>query len=182
MGFMSSQADPCIWLRKNTKLNLYEYIAVYVDVLCIAEQNPKELINILNSKYHLKVKDDGPLTYDLGADYFHDPDGTMVCQPKKYIEKWKENYIRLFNTEPSKGLKIPLEKNDHPELDITDILEGQQVLELSNQIIHIYLIKILIGSIQFVVMFRESYLKTYQILWAKVSLLLTQWMQILIIA
>ena len=55
--------------------------------------------------YHLKVKGEGPLTYHLGADYFHDPDGTMVYQPKKYIEKLKETYIRLFNTEPSKRLK-----------------------------------------------------------------------------
>ena len=51
----------------------------------------------------------------------------MVCQQKKYIEKIKETYIRLFNTEPSKGLKTPLEKKDHPELDTSDILEGQQV-------------------------------------------------------
>ena len=51
----------------------------------------------------------------------------MVSQSKKYIEKLKETYIRLFNTEPSKGLKTPLEKNDHPELDTSDILEGQQV-------------------------------------------------------
>ena len=51
----------------------------------------------------------------------------MVGQPKKYIEKLKETYIRHFNTEPSKGLKTPLEKNGHPELDTTDILEGQQV-------------------------------------------------------
>ena len=114
-------------MRKNSKLNLHEYIAVYVDDLCIAAQNPEELISILNSKYQLKEKGDGPLTYHLGADYFHDPDGTMVCQPKKYIEKLKETYIRLFNTEPFKGLKTPLEKNDHPELDMTDILEGQQV-------------------------------------------------------
>ena len=73
-------------------------------------QNPKELllVNILRSKYQLKVKGNGPLTYYLGADYYHDPDGTMVCQPK--IEKLKETYIRLFNTEPSKGLKTPLEK------------------------------------------------------------------------
>ena len=49
------------------------------------------------------------MTYHIGADYIHDPDGTMVCQPKK---------VRLSNTEPSKG---------HPELDTTDILEGQQV-------------------------------------------------------
>ena len=74
MDFIPSRADPCIWLRKNLKLNLYEYIAAYVDDLCIAAQNPKELINILRSKYQLKVKCDGPLTYHLEAHY-HDPDG-----------------------------------------------------------------------------------------------------------
>ena len=89
--------------------------------------NPKELIRILKSKYHLKVKGDGPLTYHLEADYFHDPDGTMVCQPKKHIDKLKETHIRLFNTEPQKGLKTPQQKNDHPALDSTDILEGHQV-------------------------------------------------------
>ena len=51
----------------------------------------------------------------------------MVCQSKKFIEKLKEMYIRLFNTEPCKGLKTLLEKNDHPILDTTDFLEGQQV-------------------------------------------------------
>ena len=127
MNFIPSRADQCIWLKKNIKLNLYEYIAVYVDDLCIAAQDPKEIINILKSKYHLKVKGDGPLTYHLGADYFQDPDGPMVSQPKKYIDKLKETYVRLFNTEPSKGLKTPLEKNDHPELDTSEILEGQEV-------------------------------------------------------
>ena len=125
MDFISSQADPCIWL--NSKPNLYEYIAVYVDDLCIAPENPKEMIGILKCKYHLKVKGDGPLTYHLGADYFHDPDGTMVCQLKKYIEKLKETYIRLFNTDPPKALKTPLEKNDHPELDTSNILVGHRV-------------------------------------------------------
>ena len=41
---------------------------------------------MLKSKYHLKVKGDGPLTYHLETDYFQDPDETMVSQPKKYIE------------------------------------------------------------------------------------------------
>ena len=127
MDFIPSRADQCIWLKKNEKLNIYEYIAVYVDDLCIAAKDPKEIINVLKSKYHLKVKGDGQLTYHLGADYFQDPDGTMVSHPKKYIEKLKETYIRLFNTEPSKGLKTPLEKNDHPELDTSEILEGQEV-------------------------------------------------------
>ena len=59
----------------------------------------KELINILKSKHQLKVRGDGPLTNHVGADYYHDPDGTMVCQPKKYTEKLRETYIGLFNTE-----------------------------------------------------------------------------------
>ena len=127
MDFIPSRPGPCTWLRKILKLNLCEYIAVYIDDLCIAAQNPKELINILKSKYQLKVKGDGRLTYYKGADYYHNPDGTMVCQPKKSIERLRETYIRPFNTEPSKGPKTPLEKNDHPELDTTDIIEGQQV-------------------------------------------------------
>ena len=127
MNFIPSRADQCIWLKKNIKLNRYEYIAVYVDDLCIAAQYPKEIISILKSQYNLKVKGDGPLTYHLGADYFQDPDGTMVSQPKKYIEKLKDTYVRLFDTEPSKGLKTPLEKNDHPERDTSEILEGQEI-------------------------------------------------------
>ena len=48
MDFIPSQADPSMLLTKNLKLNLYEYIAVYVDDLCVPAQNPEELINILN--------------------------------------------------------------------------------------------------------------------------------------
>ena len=58
----------------------------------------------------------------------------MVSQSKKYIEKLKETYVRLFNTQTSKGLKPPLEKDDHPELDTSDILEGQQVNHYLNMV------------------------------------------------
>ena len=58
------------------------------------------------------------------ADYFEDPDGTFVSQPKKYIDKLADTYIRLFNEDPPKGYKTPLDKNDHPELDTSEILEG----------------------------------------------------------
>ena len=95
---------------KVTKIVVEEIEAADGKRLCIAAQDPKEIINILKTKHKLKVKGDGPSTYHLGADYYQDPDGTMVSQPKKYIEKLKETYIRLFNTEPSKGLKTPLRK------------------------------------------------------------------------
>ena len=111
-------------VKKQSNLNPNEHITVYVEELYIAAEKTEELISIFKNKNKLKVKGDGKLTYHLGADYFHDPDGTMVSQPKKYVEKLKETSIRLFNEEPPKGLKTPLDKNDYPELDTSDILEG----------------------------------------------------------
>ena len=69
MKCLPSKADPCIWLRKAPNLRCYEYIAVYVDALCIAAESPSTIIQIFKSKYHLKVKGDGKLNYHLGADY-----------------------------------------------------------------------------------------------------------------
>ena len=42
--------------------------------------------------------------------------------------------MRLFNTEPCKGLKTPLEKYDHPELDTLEILEGHEVNHYLNMV------------------------------------------------
>ena len=64
------------------------------------------------------------MAYHLGADYFEDPDRTFVSQPKKYIDKLADTYKRLFNEDPPKGYKTPLDKTDHPELDTSEILEG----------------------------------------------------------
>ena len=55
---------------------------------------------------------------------FGDPDGTFVGQPKKYIDKLADTYKRFFNEHPLKGYKTPLDKNDHPELDTSEILQG----------------------------------------------------------
>ena len=91
----------------------YEYIAVYVDEVCIAAESPSAIIQIFKSKNHLKVKGDGKLTYHLGADYFEDPDGTFVSQPKKYIDKLADTYKRLFNEDPPKCYKTPTKMITH---------------------------------------------------------------------
>ena len=44
MKFLPSKADSCIWLRKAPNLRYYEYIAVYVDDLCIASESPTQLL------------------------------------------------------------------------------------------------------------------------------------------
>ena len=53
MKVLPSKADPCSWLTKAPNLTCYEYIAVYVDDLCIAAQYPSAIIQILKTKYHL---------------------------------------------------------------------------------------------------------------------------------
>ena len=45
-----------------------------------------------------------------GCDYFEDPDGTFVSQLRKSIDMLAETYKKLFNDEPPKGHKTPLDK------------------------------------------------------------------------
>ena len=97
--------------------------AVYVDDLCIEAESPSAIIQIFKSKYHLKVKGDGKLTYHLHADYVEGSDGAFVSQPKKYIDKLAYTYKRLFNEDQPRGYKTPLDKNDLPELDTSEFLE-----------------------------------------------------------
>ena len=70
MKFTPSKADPCIWLRKAPNLKSMSTFAVYADDLCIAAESPSTITDIFKTKYHLKVKGDGKLNYNLGADYF----------------------------------------------------------------------------------------------------------------
>ena len=111
--------------QEKLQLKCYEYIAVYVDDLCIAAESPSAILDIFMTKYHLKVEGDGKLSYHLGTDYFEDPDGTHVSHLKKSIDLLAETYKRLFTKEAPKSHKTPLDKNDHPELDTSEILEGQ---------------------------------------------------------
>ena len=34
----------------------------------------------------------------MGADYFEDPDGIIVSQPKRYVDKLADTYKSLFNS------------------------------------------------------------------------------------
>ena len=64
-------------------MECYEYIATYVDDLCIAAQDPGKIIQTLKEDNKLKVKGDGPSSHHLGEDYTRVKDKTLVCQPKQ---------------------------------------------------------------------------------------------------
>ena len=40
------------------------------------------------------------------------------------MDKLVETYKRLLNEDQPRGLKTPLDKNDHPELGTSETLEG----------------------------------------------------------
>ena len=134
IGFQPSRADPCVWLRPNVKENHYEYIAIYVDDLLIAMKEPKTFIDILKSKYKLKIKGDGPLTYHLGCDYTTDPDGTLLATPRKYINKILDSFSKMYPDEKYINIKSPLDKNDHPELDNTELVDHKEIQKYMSMI------------------------------------------------
>ena len=114
MGFRTSKADSDIWMRRNK--DVYEYIAVYVDDLCIVAIEPKVIIDLLMEKYKYRLKGSGPIEFHLGCDYFRDSDGILCYAPKRYVEKMVGLYKEMFGVNPKEETS-PLIKGDHPELD-----------------------------------------------------------------
>ena len=115
-------------MRLNEQHKVYEYIAVYVDDLAIAAKDCKQIIDTLTDKYKFKLKGTGTISYHLGMDFFRDSNGTLCMAPWKYIEKICDSFERMFGHPPRTNVSSPIEKNDHPELDTSDLLdlEGMQ--------------------------------------------------------
>ena len=105
----------------------YEYITIYVDDLLIASEEPHQIIQDLKEKFKLKIKGDGLLEYHLGCDYKLDKDGTLLAQPTKYINKILDSYKKMFRKENFINGKSPLEKNDHPELDSSELCNKERI-------------------------------------------------------
>ncbi len=122
MNFFPSKADEDIWMRDYG--DHYEYMAVYVDDLLIASKDPQAIINQLTSPPHkFKLKGTGPVSYHLGNDFFRDEEGVLCFGPRTYIDKMGLEYKRLFGTAPNRSVTSPLERNDHPELDTSPLLD-----------------------------------------------------------
>ena len=101
MGFKPSKADPDIWMKSSKDGSHYEYIALYVDDLAICMKDPKSFCDTLKEKYKLKLKGVGPINYHLGCGYTRDEDGTLVADPRKYVEKIFESYEKTFGEKPN---------------------------------------------------------------------------------
>jgi hypothetical protein len=125
LGFQPCKAEPDIWLRRN--IDIYEYVAVYVDDLAIVMREPQQFVDTLTEKYHFKLKGTGPIAFHLGMDIFRDKDGVLCIAPRKYIERILATYERMFKSTPKQVVSSPLERGDHPELDTSELLDDEGI-------------------------------------------------------
>jgi len=77
----------------------------------------------LIGKYQFKLKGTGPISFHLGCNFVRDKDGTMCMSPRKYLEKFLGTYEFIFGSKPKQNITSPLEKGDHPELDMSNELD-----------------------------------------------------------
>jgi hypothetical protein len=90
-GFSPCNAEPDIWMRLNG--DLYEYVATYVDDLCLGMLDPKPFTDTLQKKYNFKLKGTGPIDFHLGQSFSRNEDGEMEISAKCYVDKM----IDMFN-------------------------------------------------------------------------------------
>jgi hypothetical protein len=140
-GFTPCKLEPEIWMRRNRAATKYEYVAVYVDDLALAMDDPKTFLDTLTSKYSFKLKGSGEISFHLGCDFFRDEDGTLCMKPEKYISKVIQGYEQMFGRMPKRNVYSPLEKGDHPELDTSELCNPTDVQKYQS----------LIGTLQWAV-------------------------------
>ncbi len=132
LGFEPTYADPDVWIRDAG--DVYEYVATWVDDLLVAMKNPKEFMDALQAEpYKYKLKGVEEPKYHLGGDFFRDSDGTLCYGAQTYIRRLVQDYSRLFDEEPS-SYRSPLEKGDHPELDMSEPLGPDETAKFQSLI------------------------------------------------
>ena len=115
-------------MRKCPTADHYEYVATYVDDLCMIMKDPQSLLDqLMAPQYNFKLKGSGELAFHLGCGFQQDSTGTLYMDPGKYIDRMEEAYLQHFKTKPVQQERSPLQKGDHPKLDITPFLDDNEI-------------------------------------------------------
>ena len=114
MDFIPSQADPNILMRSSKSNDL-----------AICMKDPQVFCDTLKEMYKLKLEGVGPISYHLGCGYTGDDDGTLVADPRKYVDKILESYEKMFGEKPKKTWTT-LVAGYHPEIDLSEFCDQDQ--------------------------------------------------------
>jgi hypothetical protein len=86
-------------MQKCPTRDVYEYVATYVDNLCIIMEDPETFLNkqLSSAPYNFKLKGSGELNFHLGCGFERDSEGVLVCiYPSRYIDKMEDAYKQHF--------------------------------------------------------------------------------------
>jgi hypothetical protein len=104
-------------------------------------KDPQAIIDRLTDVHKFKLKGTGPITFHLGCDYQGDKHGTLCISPLKYTDEVADSYKQMFGCSPMGNILSPLKKGDHPELDMSELLDNEGIERYQS----------LIGSLQWAV-------------------------------
>ena len=118
LGFETSLTKSTIYIRQCPTVDHYEYVATYVDALCMIMKDPQSLLDqLMAPPYTFKLKGSGELAFHLGCGFNCHKTGTICMDPRKYIDRMEEAYVQHFKTKPVQRHRSLQQKGDHPELD-----------------------------------------------------------------
>ena len=139
MGFVPSKADYDLWMR--ACVDHYEYIAVIVDDLLVFSKDPSTVIGPLKEIYNFELKGVGEPEYYSGADMkFNKETGNWEMAARTYVASICDKIEKLFECK-LKRYGAPMAADDHPEMDDSDFLTGNEITRY----------QMLIGSAQWAV-------------------------------
>ena len=105
-------------MRKCPTADHYEYVATYVDDLCMTTKDPQSLLDqLMAPQYNCKLKGSGELVFHLDCGFKCDSTGTLCMDPGRFIVRIEEAHAQHFKTKPVQRHRSPLQKGDHPELE-----------------------------------------------------------------
>jgi hypothetical protein len=132
LGYMSTKADPDVWIRAQVKpdgFEYYEMVLVYVDDIMVLSHEPKQTMDAIASLYRLKEDSIGEPKMYLGANIskYQLPDG-RECWSMTGRDYVKNAVKNVESTLEKEGMKLrskadrPMPSGYRPEVDVSDEL------------------------------------------------------------
>ena len=93
--------------------DVWEYIVVYVDDIIVAMKDAKSFFDELQGpNVGFIMKGVGTPNYHLGADFYHDNDGTLCLGAQTCAKRLCASFESLFGSHP-RPYFAPLDHDDH---------------------------------------------------------------------
>ena len=142
LGFEPCKAGVSIWMRLNAN-GIYDFIAIYVDNLLVAAQDPVSIIASI--RVILNLKGEGIPDYYLGGNIEHekcnftDSGETLSIRATTFIHGLAEKVESLMGK--FRHYSTPMDSAYHPEIDNSSLLVGDEI----------GMYRMLVGSLQWAV-------------------------------